>query len=129
MSKGIRIYLCDVIINTVAQSVVLFMGYIFLIISDVAIIGWILLLIGYSFLLAKMEQNSEKKSAVFKHYIIGVMFPPNLIALAVSVRLFVVGASSPALSKNTTVGILVLAGSVTITLLSVFISKACHIKT
>lgn len=129
MSKGIRIYLCDAIINTVAQSVVLFMGYIFLIISDVAIIGWILLLIGYSFLLAKMEQNSEKKSAVFKHYIIWVMLPPNLIALAVSVRLFVVGASSPALSKNTTVGILVLAGSVTITLLSVFISKACHIKT
>lgn len=129
MSKGIRIYLCDAIINAVAQSVVLFVGYIFLIISDVAIIGWILLLIGYSFILAKMEQNSEKKSAVFKHYVIGVMIPPNLNALAVSVRLFVVGASSPALSKNTTVGILVLAGSVTITLLSVFISKACHIKT
>lgn len=119
----IKIYLSDLLINIFAQTVILFFGFISLVISDFAIIGWLLVLVGYSFLLAKLEQNNNKKSNSFKHYIIWVMLPPNIIALAVSICLFMVGASSSALSNNIIIGILVFVGSFSITLLSIFFCR------
>lgn len=126
MPKTFKYYLYDAIINIFAQIFVLFAGYISLIISDYAIIGWILLVIGYSIILAKMEQSCEKKCAVFKHYVIWVMLPPNIIALVVSSCLLAVGTSSLTLKNTAVGGVLVLIGSITITLLSVFFIRACR---
>ena len=124
MPKSFKYYLFDAIINMFAQIFILFVGYISPIISDFAIVVWFLLLIGYSIILAKMEKSCEKKSAIFKHYVIGVMLPPNIIALIVSSCLLAVGTSSLAYKNTAIGGVLVLVGSITITLLSMLFIKS-----
>ena len=124
MSKSSKIFLSDALINTFAQTVVLFAGIICAAVSGFALLGWLALIVGYSFVLAKMARDAEKKCADFRRWALWVMLTPNLIAAAVSVCLFLVGASSPAKASNAVFGAIVLVGSAVITLLALVIKRA-----
>ncbi len=120
MSKFFKVYSVDTMINTLAQVFILFAGTFAYLFGYYVFFGWVLIVIGYSFVLAKMTRGCErKKGADLGHYFLYVLLPPNVIALAASCPLFAVGLSSPALSNNVICGWVVVCGSLAITLISV----------
>ncbi len=124
MSKFFKVYAVDAMINTLAQFFILFAGSFAYLFGYYAFFGWVLIVIGYSFVLAKMSRGCErKKGAALGHYFLYVLLPPNVIACVVSIPFFAVGLSSQALRANVTSGWAVIGGSLAITLLSIICTR------
>ncbi len=123
-------YAYDLAINLVAQVFVLFGGVLsFIIIGPYGLIGWGIVVLIYSFILAKMMQSCMKKGAVFKRYFVAVMLPVNIIALLAACPFVVVGISqlyivdNIPVSMNIVTGLVIFLGSVSISLLAVLWNK------
>lgn len=124
MLKLMRSYACDLLINLSAQTLIMFFGLIALLCGRFAVICWALVVICFAVILAKMEQSCEKKRGTdFKHYLAFVLLPPNIIALAVACNYFVISATADHLKLNLLYGIIILAGSLAITLISTVYSR------
>lgn len=124
MKNAVKTYLSDTVINIFAQVIVLFSGMLSLHISNYSFLFWLIIPIGYAFILALMENGCEKKKGTtFRQYLLWVMLPANVIALPVGAILIAVGLSSGALYINAYYGILILGGSLAITLLAAILKK------
>lgn len=125
MIRSLKLYFFDTIVNILAQVFILFAGCLSLRFGDFYFWGWIVIVIGYSFVLAKMGRFCEQRKDVpFKHYILGVMLPSNAVALAVSCFDCAVVLSMPKyMHINLMYGLLIFIGSAAITLISVFFNR------
>ena len=119
MLQILKTYTSDCFINIAAQFFILLSGFYALLCGTFVFICWAIVVIGYAIVLANMEQFCEKrKGADFKHYYVLVLLPANMIALAVSCYYFVFSASAGYLNGNLIFGLVILAGSLAITLIS-----------
>lgn len=128
MLKSLKSYAFDTIANILAQVFILFAGVLAVAFGGISYLffGWIVMVIGYSFVLAKMGHLCEKRKGVgFGHYILGVMLPSNLIALAVSLCSCAAVLSGPRylIHHNLPTVLLIFIGSAAITLISIFFNR------
>ena len=123
-------YAYDLAINLAAQVFVLLGGVLSLIIIGLyGLIGWGIVVLIYSFILAKMLQSCMKKGAVFKRYFVAVMLPVNMIALVVACPFVIVGISklyivdNIPVSLNIMTGLVIFLGSAVISVLAILWNK------
>ncbi len=119
MLRSVRLYAVDAVVNVCAQVFLLLGGFISLFMGNAFLI-WLIILIGYSAILAKMEQVCErKKETDIWHYIKFVLLPANMIALIAACII----VSAGYFTGNLILGIVVFFGSVAITVISVFCNR------
>ncbi len=128
MLKSLKSYAFDTIANILAQVFILFAGVLAVAFGGFSFLffGWVVMVIGYSFLLARMGHLCEKRKGVaFGHYFSGVMLPSNVIALAVSCCCCCAVLSGPRylIHYNMPLVLLIFIGSAAITLISVFFNR------
>ena len=123
-------YAYDLAINLAAQVFVLLGGVLSLIIIGLyGLIGWGIVVLIYSLILAKMMQGCMKKGAVFKRYFVAVMLPVNMIALVVACPFVIVGISrlyivdNIPVSLNIMTGLVIFLGSAVISVLAILWNK------
>ncbi len=128
MLKSLKLYAFDTIANVLAQVFILFAGVIAVAFGGFSFLffGWVAIVIGYSFLLARMGYLCGKRNGVaFGHYILGVMLPSNAIALAAAgcCCAAILSGSRYLIRYNMPLVLLIFIGSAAITLLSIFFNR------
>ena len=123
MKALIKTYISDAAINMFSQLFILLAGCLALLCGSYTTILWMLFIIGYSFLLAKLSAVCVKKEGNdLRHYFLFVMLPPNVIALAAACGLFV-SSVVPGHSLEVLLAVIILGGSVAITMLSLLFNR------
>lgn len=126
MSRLVKLYFTDAVINMAAQIFLLAAGCIALVFWIPGVVSWGLIVICYSVALAHGCEKSIKRGASFMNYLVYVMLPANISAAAVSCVILTAFFSVP--SQRTLVapaayGFVIWAGSVAITVISVFYNR------
>ena len=119
----LKLYAADAVLNIAAQIVLLTTGCIAVLFWISGTVCWSLIVIGYSIMLAHGCEKQLKKGADFMHYLAYVMLPANIFAAAVSCAIMSTMLSAPPPRTDTLFGVVIWAGSVAITVISVLYNR------